>query len=52
MGALAEVNRSNWSKFVDGKPQFDPDEAEQAQEMPRVSYRIRAITANAAGLLG
>ena len=22
-GALAEVNRSNWSKFVDGKPQFD-----------------------------
>lgn len=23
MGALAEVNRSNWSKFVDGKPVFD-----------------------------
>lgn len=22
-GALAEVNRSNWSKFVDGKPVFD-----------------------------
>ena len=22
-GALAEVNRSNWSKFVDGKPTFD-----------------------------
>lgn len=22
-GALAEVNRSNFSKFVDGKPQFD-----------------------------
>lgn len=22
-GALAEVNRSNWSKFVDGQPQFD-----------------------------
>lgn len=22
-GALAEVNRSNWSKFVDGKPMFD-----------------------------
>lgn len=22
-GALAEVNRSNYSKFVDGKPQFD-----------------------------
>lgn len=22
-GALVEVNRSNWSKFVDGKPQFD-----------------------------
>ncbi len=22
-GALNEVNRSNWSKFVDGKPQFD-----------------------------
>lgn len=22
-GALAEVNRSNWSKFVDGKPQFN-----------------------------
>lgn len=21
--ALAEVNRSNWSKFVDGKPQFN-----------------------------
>ena len=23
IGALAEVNRSNWSKFVDGKPVFD-----------------------------
>ena len=23
LGALAEVDRSNWSKFVDGKPQFD-----------------------------
>lgn len=23
VGALTEVNRSNWSKFVDGKPQFD-----------------------------
>ena len=22
-GALTEVNRSNWSKFVDGKPVFD-----------------------------
>lgn len=22
-GALIEVNASNWSKFVDGKPQFD-----------------------------
>lgn len=22
-GALAEVNRSNWSKFVDGQPVFD-----------------------------
>ena len=22
-GALAEVNRSNWSKFVDGAPVFD-----------------------------
>lgn len=22
-GALAEVNRSNWSKFVDGRPTFD-----------------------------
>jgi len=22
-GALAEVTRSNWSKFVDGKPMFD-----------------------------
>lgn len=22
-GALAEVNRSNWSKFADGKPTFD-----------------------------
>ena len=22
-GALVEVNRSNWSKFVDGKPVFD-----------------------------
>ena len=22
-GALAEVNRSNWSKFVNGKPTFD-----------------------------
>ena len=23
VGALGEVNRSNWSKFVDGKPIFD-----------------------------
>lgn len=23
VGALGEVNRSNWSKFVDGKPVFD-----------------------------
>ena len=23
MGALAEANRSNWSKFVDGCPVFD-----------------------------
>lgn len=23
IGALAEVNRSNWSKFVNGKPLFD-----------------------------
>ncbi len=23
IGALTEVNRSNWSKFVDGKPEFD-----------------------------
>lgn len=23
VGALEEVNRSNWSKFVDGKPVFD-----------------------------
>lgn len=25
VGALNEVNRSNWSKFVDGKPVFDSD---------------------------
>jgi predicted HAD superfamily Cof-like phosphohydrolase len=24
-GALAEVNRSNWSKFVQGEPQFNAD---------------------------
>ena len=23
VGGLAEVNESNWSKFVDGEPQFD-----------------------------
>ena len=24
-GAVEEINRSNWSKFVDGKPVFKPN---------------------------